>query len=73
MDSVIVQRVSCLPGGVKGLTFTDEGDYIILIRDDLSKEDAMRVYLHELSHIQNYDFESPEEAGQIEARTHRST
>lgn len=73
MDSVIVQRVSCLPGGVKGLTFTDEGDYIILIRDDLSREDAMRVYLHEMSHIQNYDFESFEEAGQIEARAHRTT
>lgn len=47
-----------------------DGDYTIVLNARLSAEDRARHYLHELKHIDEYDFEKESSADEIEFYAH---
>lgn len=56
MDTYI--RYIKLPVSVRGLTIPDEnGNYNIYINKYLSQEMQQKTYFHEITHIENNDFE----------------
>jgi hypothetical protein len=72
MDDVFVHLTS-LPGRVKeAVTQNADGSYSIFIRDDLSREEQLRVYAHARRHIENLDFENRTEKNVqvLEAKAH---
>ena len=52
------------------VTCNEDGSYDIFIRADLSHEEKVRVYLHELSHIMNDDF-SKADVQSVEYEAHK--
>jgi Zn-dependent peptidase ImmA (M78 family) len=49
-----------LPSRVKGYVCKNEDDtHTIILNSRLSLEQNMKTFLHELSHIENNDFEKP--------------
>ena len=59
------------PFGIKGsVNANKDGSYTIIINARLSHEEQQKVYMHELQHIQNGDFDKKAPAGLIEIRAH---
>lgn len=55
---MIITRIIDMPYGLNGnVTYNPDGSYTILINAKLSIEKQKEIYLHELSHILNGDFE----------------
>lgn len=52
------------------VTCNEDGSYDIFIRADLSHEEKVRVYLHELGHIINKDFDRVD-VQEIEYEAHK--
>ena len=60
-----------LPSTVHALTHAnDDGSYTILINTNLCHERQMAAVLHELTHIQDNDFTSEEQADLLEKMLH---
>lgn len=56
--SNIFARLYFLPYKVKSFAVEDEnGDFTILINEQLSIEDRWKAFAHEMSHIESLDFE----------------
>jgi hypothetical protein len=54
----IYTQIIDMPHGLNAnVTSNPDGSYTILINAKLSAEKQKELYLHEISHIQNYDFE----------------
>lgn len=58
-----------LPAKVKAFTIDVDDDYTIVLNQNLSREQNMRSYLHELLHIGCKDFEKSN-VGEIENSNH---
>lgn len=72
-ERIHVHIVDWLPVTIRGLTIrtTDNEDYYcILLNGKLGKEALNCAYDHELSHIDNQDFDSMYSADQIESMRH---
>lgn len=64
--------VTDLPTTVKAFTMENEdGTYVICVNAKLTREQQMLSYRHELSHIINNDFESEENADDLESLRHK--
>lgn len=59
-----------LPESVNGLTVNTNDIYNIYVNNKLDPDSQAAAFLHEMLHIWNNDFDSQEEADQIELRTH---
>ena len=67
MDTFI--RYIKLPISVRGFTIPDEnGNYNIYINKNLSQKMQQNTYFHEITHIENNDFEKQEPIKVIENR-----
>lgn len=55
MGDVFFYRVP-LPGGVRGATILRNGDYIVLINENLREETQIKAVEHELRHIAKEHF-----------------
>lgn len=73
MNDIYIYKVPNLPGHIRGLVTEIEGDYIIILRDDMDRPAALSTLQHELKHVKECDLRSECYAGQIEARTHGNT
>ena len=72
-EHIQVHIVDWLPVTIRGLTIrtTDDEDfYCVLLNGKLGREALNCAYDHELSHIDNQDFDSMYLADQIEALRH---
>ena len=65
----IFVRLAPLPLSVKGITVpAPDGTYNIYINQNLVFEMQKQVYIHELKHIKNNDFQSDKPVAQIESK-----
>lgn len=65
----MIVRLVKLPPAVRGTTVTDEdGNYNVYINKNLNYETQIKVFEHELAHIQNGDFGSEESVMCLEER-----
>lgn len=62
-----------LPTTVRGFTKKTGDFYDIVLNARLSGETLKETYLHEMAHIMSGDFDSEEDAGELETLRHRST
>ena len=72
-EHVQVHIVDWLPmtvGGFTVMTSDNEDFYCIILNGKLGKEALIKRYNHEMSHIDNHDFDSMYTADQIEAMRH---
>lgn len=60
-----------LPLSVSSFVRIDDDVYTVVLNARLSAEDRLRHYQHELSHINDADFEKDLTADEIEAYAHR--
>ena len=60
-----------LPAGVHGALAETGGGYIVLLNTNDPPARQLAAFLHEMTHIYNGDTRSPQDAGEIEDRTHR--
>ena len=58
-----------LPESIHGMTLHDD-TFQIWINSNLDADDQAAAFLHEMLHIWNNDFDSKDDADQIEQRTH---
>lgn len=67
-----IRTIYCnLPNTIKGFTVsTPDGYFTIVLNQNLSYEQNMISYTHEMEHIMNRDFESKCSAGMIEIMAH---
>ena len=56
--------------GMRGAIMATKDRYLILINEDQTPAEQLASFLHEMTHVYNRDFESTDDAGTIEARTH---
>lgn len=65
----IIVRLLSLPPSTRGVTVLDQdGNYNIYINQNLAYEMQKQVYIHELKHIKNNDFQSDKPVAQIESK-----
>lgn len=60
-----------MPAHIKGYTVLKDGYYTIVINSILARQQQLKVYEHELSHIKNNDFEKDSPADLIEYEAHK--
>lgn len=59
---------------VKAMTTpNDDGTYTIIVNDHLSREEAIREIVHELTHIEGNDFSAEAQATLLEEMVRRNT
>lgn len=69
MDDIIIKVID-LPVRINALTVANEdGSYTICINARASFKQQYEAYLHELQHIQNYDFQK-DDVQAIESKAH---
>ena len=66
MNDIYIYKVPNLPGRIRGLVTEIDGDYIIILRDDMDQPAALSTLQHELKHIKECDLRSECYAGYIE-------
>lgn len=60
-----------MPTSIRGLTVRNEDDsYTILINAGLPHEEQIKVYDHEIEHINNHDYDHMYDASKIEWMRH---
>lgn len=65
--------ITSLPNSVHAITRLNEDDtYTIMIDTSLSREQAIKELIHELSHIKGNDFSSQEQAAVLETMVRQS-
>lgn len=67
-----IRTVLCdMPATVKAYTICKDGYFTVVLNQNLSHEQNMASYLHELKHIQNGDFEKKCNVNMIELFSHK--
>jgi Zn-dependent peptidase ImmA (M78 family) len=57
-----------LPGGIRGFVTKREDIPIIVINDNLSHEEKVKAFVHEITHIERGDLDSSDSVAVIEGR-----
>lgn len=57
-----------LPGGIRGFVTKREDIPVIVINDNLSYEEKVRAFVHEITHIERGDLDKVEPVAFIEGR-----
>ena len=63
--------LASMPARIRAYTVLMDGYYTIVLNDDLSPQAKHRACQHELTHIENGDFERNVSADLLEVRAHR--
>ena len=70
MDDIRVVTMQ-LPGSVRAFTIRKDDFYTIIMREDLSGQERMRAYMHEMEHIKRGDYDGAEDPALIEIFPHQ--
>lgn len=70
MDDIRVITMQ-LPGSVRAFTVRKDDFYTIIMREDLSGQERMRTYMHEVEHIKRGDYDAGQDPALIEIFAHQ--
>lgn len=72
MTRDVIVRLEALPAHIRGFCVEKDSFYTIVINADLEASERLKVYEHEIRHIEQDDFHSDEDVDEIERRCHDS-
>ena len=67
--TIAVYTAPAVEGMRAGIMATNDR-FIVLLDEEQTPAEQLASFLHEMTHVYNRDFESTDDAGTIEARTH---
>lgn len=69
--TITLHRADDLPPTIHGIVTGTDGSYTIILNGNDTPARQYAAFLHEVTHIYNGDLTAGQNAGEIEARTHR--